>query len=202
MYHLGDREVTDMIVANSGSGRKGSWNIRCRPYRTLGCAARIKISSSLWQGQGPSFPEQIASAPDLTAAATVFTMAAQTINVSICPTAARASRPVRARAAAQPARLTGYTGLSKHNLGVAPSECLRTIVASRVAAPASRGQRIVATMAKKSVGDLTKADLEGKRVLVSTCSQQAAQRNIEITRFRIRFLSFCIVCMELSGQSV
>lgn len=118
-----------------------------------------------WKATLPSKPLCV---PDLKAAAVALKMAAQTINVGVCPTAARATRPVRARAAAQPARLIGYTGLSKHSLGVAPSECLRTTVASRVAAPASRGQRIVATMAKKSVGDLSKADLEGKKVLVST----------------------------------
>eukprot|EP00884_Botryococcus_braunii_P003550 jgi/Botrbrau1/13196/Bobra.0351s0009.1 len=93
-------------------------------------------------------------------------MAAQTLNVSVSLSAARSSKPAPARVAAKPARLIGYTGLSKHSLGAAPAASFGAAVAARIAAPVTRGQRIVATMAKKSVGDLTKADLEGKRVLV------------------------------------
>lgn len=93
-------------------------------------------------------------------------MAAQTVNVSVSLRAARSSTPAPARVAAKPARLIGYSGLSKHSLGAAPAVSFGATVAARIAAPVTRGQRIVATMAKKSVGDLKKADLEGKRVLV------------------------------------
>lgn len=94
-------------------------------------------------------------------------MAAQTLNANVSLSAARASKPAPARLAAKPARLIGYTGLSKHSLGAAPAVSFGAAVAARIAAPVTKGQRIVATMAKKSVGDLTKADLEGKKVLVS-----------------------------------
>nr|AKP17751.1 phosphoglycerate kinase [Auxenochlorella pyrenoidosa] len=43
---------------------------------------------------------------------------------------------------------------------------LKTAVAARVSLVKGKGQRIVATMAKKSVGDLSKAELEGKTVFV------------------------------------
>jgi hypothetical protein len=82
--------------------------------------------------------------------------------------ASRAPRSAPARVAAKSARVIGYTGLSKHTLGAAPEVSFGAVVATRVGAPVARGQRIVARMAKKSIGDLSKADLEGKRVLVST----------------------------------
>ncbi|KAE8793197.1 Phosphoglycerate kinase, chloroplastic [Hordeum vulgare] len=76
--------------------------------------------------------------------------------------AAAAAAPLRRAglaAGCQPARSLAFAAGADPRLAVH--------VASRCrAASAARGARAVATMAKKSVGDLTAADLEGKRVLV------------------------------------
>uniref|UniRef100_A0A452ZF98 Phosphoglycerate kinase n=1 Tax=Aegilops tauschii subsp. strangulata TaxID=200361 RepID=A0A452ZF98_AEGTS len=70
-----------------------------------------------------------------------------------------AAAPLRRAAGCQPARSLAFAAGADPRLAVH--------VASRCrAASAARGTRAVATMAKKSVGDLTAADLEGKRVLV------------------------------------
>jgi hypothetical protein len=93
-------------------------------------------------------------------------MAALTVNVLAPVASSRPAQAQRPRAASQPARLVSFSGLSKHQLGGFTGQTLSATVEARVAAPVSRGQRVVVSMAKKSVGDLTKADLDGKVVLV------------------------------------
>lgn len=63
-------------------------------------------------------------------------------------------------------RLMAFSGLATHQISRPSTQSLHSIVASRVNGPTSRRSRLVVQMAKKSVGDLTKDDLEGKTVLV------------------------------------
>jgi hypothetical protein len=80
------------------------------------------------------------------------------------PAAAGARHAVRS---ARPMpRLMAFHGLATHQLGRPAVQSLHAIVASRLNSTAGRRQRLVVQMAKKSVGDLTKSDLEGKTVLV------------------------------------
>ncbi|KAL4514662.1 hypothetical protein Ndes2526B_g03994 [Nannochloris sp. 'desiccata'] len=57
-------------------------------------------------------------------------------------------------------------GIAKGSLFAKTERSFAQAVAGRVATVQGKGSRIVATMAKKSVGDLSKADLEGKVVFV------------------------------------
>ncbi|KAF6990830.1 hypothetical protein CFC21_007983 [Triticum aestivum] len=87
------------------------------------------------------------------------------------PAALVARRAASASAAAAPLRRAGLAAGCQPARSLAfaagADPRLAVHVASRCrAASAARGTRAVATMAKKSVGDLTAADLEGKRVLV------------------------------------
>ena len=64
-------------------------------------------------------------------------------------------------------RLMAFQGLAAPKLALSSAPTLHAMVSARVSAPMGRRQRLVVQMAKKSVGDLTKSDLEGKTVLVS-----------------------------------
>jgi phosphoglycerate kinase len=66
-------------------------------------------------------------------------------------------------AAFPPERLLGSDSLSA---GADPRLAIHVASRCRSASSAGRGTRAAATMAKKSVGDLAAAELEGKRVLV------------------------------------
>nr|AAT07576.1 putative chloroplast phosphoglycerate kinase [Oryza sativa Japonica Group] len=80
---------------------------------------------------------------------------------AVGPAAASPLRRGGLAAGCQPARSLAFAAAADPRLA--------THVASRcrqAASSSSRGTRAVATMAKKSVGDLTAADLEGKRVFV------------------------------------
>ena len=69
--------------------------------------------------------------------------------------------------AAAPARLACFNGLVSSRSAVKGLFVEETaITATAAALPAGRGTRSVTCMAKKSVADLGKADLNGKRVLV------------------------------------
>lgn len=70
------------------------------------------------------------------------------------------------RCAAPMPRLMAFSGLAAQKLALSSPISLKSLVAARVSAPAARRHRMVVQMAKKSVGDLTKGDLEGKTVLV------------------------------------
>lgn len=75
----------------------------------------------------------------------------------------------RARAAPAPARVAGFAGLSRANrLGLAleTRTTFGASVAVRMPRKSAAAARSVVVMAKKSVGDLSKADLEGKVVFM------------------------------------
>ncbi|CAL4908884.1 unnamed protein product [Urochloa decumbens] len=99
--------------------------------------------------------------------------------------AARAA--TRAAAAAAPLRRGGLAAACQpaaRSLAFAAGDArLAVHVASRCrqAAPSARGTRAMATMAKKSVGDLTEADLAGKRVLVRADLNVPLDENQNIT---------------------
>jgi hypothetical protein len=84
----------------------------------------------------------------------------------------RAKAPGMMCAAQMPSRpmprLVAFNGLAAQKLASSSAPSLKAIVAARVSVPMGRRQRLVVQMAKKSVGDLTKSDLEGKTVLVRT----------------------------------
>jgi phosphoglycerate kinase len=90
--------------------------------------------------------------------------------------AAAAAAPLRRgglAAACQPARSLAFA---------AGDARLAVHVASRCRqASSARGTRAMATMAKKSVGDLTEADLEGKRVFVRADLNVPLDENQNIT---------------------
>ena len=65
-------------------------------------------------------------------------------------------------------RLMAFNGLATHQISRPSTQSLHSIVAARVNGQTGRRSRLVVQMAKKSVGDLTKNDLEGKTVLVRT----------------------------------
>eukprot|EP00873_Tetraselmis_striata_P002387 jgi/Tetstr1/422651/TSEL_013456.t1 len=81
---------------------------------------------------------------------------------------ARVSRPAsRARAVATPVR-AGFAGLARaERLGLSlQAQTFGATVSARVGRRSAAAARAVVTMAKKSVGDLSKAELEGKVVFM------------------------------------
>ncbi|XBJ11287.1 hypothetical protein VPH35_016014 [Triticum aestivum] len=109
--------------------------------------------TSLLPSTLPSFPIPAPVPMASTAAPPAAIVARRAASASV------AAAPLRRAAGCQPARSLAFAAGADPRLAVH--------VASRCrAASAARGTRAVATMAKKSVGDLTAADLEGKRVLV------------------------------------
>ncbi len=66
-------------------------------------------------------------------------------------------------------RLMAFNGLATHQISRPSTQSLHAFVAARVNGVSGRRSRLVVQMAKKSVGDLTKSDLEGKTVLVRIC---------------------------------
>ena len=90
--------------------------------------------------------------------------------------AAAAAAPLRRgglAAACQPARSLAFTAADARLAVHVASRCRQ--------ASSARGTRAVATMAKKSVGDLTEADLEGKRVFVRADLNVPLDENQNIT---------------------
>lgn len=89
----------------------------------------------------------------------MMTMRAQAPSVAGVRRVVRSARPMPC--------LKAFNGLATHQLSRPTAKTFHAIVAARVNGTAGRRQRLVVQMAKKSVGDLTKSDLEGKTVLVS-----------------------------------
>jgi len=74
---------------------------------------------------------------------------------------------VQMRGARPAPRLMAINGLGTQ-LSRASGKSLRSMTAARLSMPANRRHSLIVEATKKSVGDLSKADLEGKRVLVSS----------------------------------
>lgn len=92
-------------------------------------------------------------------------MSAMMINMRAQAPAAAGVKQVM-RAARPMPRLMAFNGLATHQISRPSTKSLHSIVAARVNGVSGRRSRLVVQMAKKSVGDLTKSDLEGKTVLV------------------------------------
>lgn len=88
----------------------------------------------------------------------MINMRAQAPAVSGVKQAMRTARPMP--------RLMAFNGLGTHKLSRPSAKSLHSVVAARVNGVTGRSSRLIVQMAKKSVGDLTKSDLEGKTVLV------------------------------------
>lgn len=104
---------------------------------------------------------------------------------SLSLAARAATRAAAAAAAATPLRRGGLAAACQpaRSLAFAAGDArLAVHVASRCRqASTARGTRAMATMAKKSVGDLTEADLEGKRVFVRADLNVPLDENQNIT---------------------
>ncbi|KAK9918882.1 hypothetical protein WJX75_007787 [Coccomyxa subellipsoidea] len=85
------------------------------------------------------------------------------------------------RAARPMPRLMAFNGLATHQISRPSTKSLHSIVAARVNGVSGRRSRLVVQMAKKSVGDLTKSDLEGKTVLVRADLNVPLNKDLEIT---------------------
>ncbi|PRW58140.1 phosphoglycerate kinase isoform B [Chlorella sorokiniana] len=90
---------------------------------------------------------------------------------------AQATQATRARGAQRVQACAGFKAAPLAQ----KKQSLKAAVAQRVAAPQGAGSRVVATMAKKSVGDLSKADLEGKVVFVRADLNVPLDGDLKIT---------------------
>jgi len=121
-------------------------------------------------------------------------MASKMMSMQARPIARAQLRAQQARPAVRPA-CTARQQLARVG-GPGLAALQRGLQTSR-AAPCSRGRRAVVTeAAKKSVGDLSKADLEGKVVLVRTHpARQGARCVAGLPSYsRVRIAARCAVC--------
>ena len=132
------------------AGRKMEWHLIFwqPPSASLASAKALPVGLRMHPGQTKRN----------TMVATMMSMRAQA-PVAVC---ARQSL----RSAAPMPRLMAFNGLAAQKLALSAPISFKSLVSARVSAPAARRHRMVVQMAKKSVGDLTKGDLEGKTVLV------------------------------------
>ncbi|KAI7841103.1 hypothetical protein COHA_005328 [Chlorella ohadii] len=90
---------------------------------------------------------------------------------------AQATQATRARGAQRVQACAGFKAAPLAQ----KKQSLKAAVAQRVAAPQGAGSRAVVAMAKKSVGDLSKADLEGKVVFVRADLNVPLDGDLKIT---------------------